>query len=1087
MPATLNVTPYYNKNSGIASNYLSWTFSPSLPVEAEIIIFRSVGVPPDIDATDYNLIEIKRLKPSATSYIDQKIIEGLTYYYSVRGTNEDLTEYPATVQVTDSRAILDITLENPKNFIIKSYSQNSIIFEWSFNSSNKAPIYLEYSENNNFSFKPLVSNLAPNSTEYVLTNFNLKTSTFFRAYTSINDSGEKSYSNIVSLNTYFNNVAVPRPPEDLLFTPLTETTAKLTWTNTNEGAENLEHLIWISTPSGTAILYDAVLGVDENSASSIILEGLDSATNYCITCQARTAGGKSNFADAVTGITTSENQLPTAITNLTGINICEPGFSLGNFFVENSKVQRLSWINPAIELAATKELKYDSNSSFTTASSLFLNLTATSIDIPFLIPNTTYYYKIISENLVGSVSSSTFSLLLPSPPALPTGLSVTAGGSNTIFASWTDPTSPGDPDQEQFFIVQASGPAFGYNQDSVIVDSQQTTLTLTGLVPNSNYNIRVFSLGFGGVSGTEANWTSATVATASNQTVPPLTPTDLYFSGQVDPTTVICCFTDNATDEAGFEFAYGPVGTTPRVRYIPAFAGTGLKCETISNLIPNTTYNAALRSFKGTITPQQTGIVTAYSNGLANVSGSTDVILSFSTSPFVFNNESSAVSITNLTTSTLLVDDEFIPYVSGIFDDPYPNYGQGFEIFRVNDGAENSVQSIFNDEPRILYQEILGGKDGDVISFVVRKYVDTFGFRTYSSGIVSSIALSGFPTVPQFVRNDDPTKPPLDLFAYRSNGRTIVEWKDYENASSITLYRGSSDGTVIYTQNPATGKAFKYTDTFADYNSVRYVLVLSNQFYSIQREVTLIVTGGEQPTRNETYEEPSTEGSYASYFAVNNLQFVNSSRNLATITWEYETIPSEYGQTNKLFYFITRAGSLVTSGELTNMSTTSLDVTLSQGNDYLLSILGQNASFVFSKISFLPIFLTEPALTPPTNFRFSETTRQRVTLNWSPINFATGYIIRKITNANNNVTEEFINLNSTQLTYVDTNLILNSTVSYSIQAVSPITTSEFTNLLTYNVPDDPNPPITGVVVDAPRACPIQGVSPGNIYYRIRRS
>jgi len=1086
MPATVTVTPYYNKTTGILSNYLNWTFTPSLPEEAEIVIFRSIGIQPDIDATDFNLSEIKRLKKSATSYVDEKIVEGLTYYYSVRGTNEDLEEFPTTTSSINYQIKPELIALTPINFKIKSYTRNNIVFSWEFESLNQAPIFIEYSEGNDYNFRSLISNLASNTKEFTLSNFNIKNNTYFRCYTKLEDSVDENYSNIITFNTFFSNGSIPQAPTNLSFAPLTETTGKLTWTNVNENVPNLEHLIWISSPSGSAILYDAVLSVDDITSSSVILEDLDPATQYCFTCQARGEGGKSVFADAVTGITVSEDQAPTPVINLSVTNICEPAIqSLGNFLVENSKVQRITWTNPALELASTKQLNYATDNSFTNASSLFLNLTATSIDIPFLTPNTTYHYIIISENLVSSVSSASTSLLLPNPPALPTSLSLNALGTTTLLAEWGDSTNVGDPNQEQFFILQLSGPFTQYINDSRILPADTTSYIFNGLIPNTTYNARVYSLGYGGVSGDASNWTSATQSTISN-TNAPNAPTDLYFSGQVDPTTIQFCFTDNADDEDGFEIGYGAVGSNIiRQRYIPPTADPApvTSCGTIINLIPNTTYNMAVRAFKGE--PGLNNQV-IYSN-LANVSGGSEVLLSFTLDPFTFNNQSSAITITNLGSSLELTDDEFIVVVSGEFDDPYPSYGQGFEVYRIVNNIEIKIKDQTSNEPRLFEDRLFSTNEGDQISYVAKKYVNTFGPKYYSSGTINSITLGSIPQPPKFIGGDNPQVPTIDLFATVIDNNTYIQWKAYSGASSLTLYQNSTSlSDVVYSENPATGLSRKYIVPERFTVPRKYILVLENEFFTTSRELlaipSTIPTGSVDPN-----EEPQTEESYGGQFAVKNIQYTNPSRNLARVTWEYETIPLELGQTTKIFYVVTFSNSLVTSGEITNLNITSIDLLLTQGNDYLITFVGQNQSFEFSKFSFLSVFLTEPQIPPPSNFRFTATTKQRVAVAWSAVSFATSYVIKKVSIINNSTVEEFFEVNSTQLFFEDTNLVLNSTVTYSIQSVSPSFRSEFSTLLTYNVPDDPTPPTAGTVVDAPRACIIQGVNPGNVYYQVRRN
>lgn len=1104
MPATVTVNPYFNKEIERWTNYLSWTF-PSLPPSgSEVIIGRSIGVTPDIDATDFGFTELTRLKNTATSYVDEKINNNLKYFYSVRSSNEDPEELPIVASSITFTPVLPKISSAPKNFRVKKVTNRIIEFNWGFETKNQSPVTIEYTKNiSNELFQTLVSNISPSVTSYSLYDLDLDSLVYFRAFVKT-DEGDFLYSNTVSFQTLMFSQSIPVQPTDLTFTPLTRETAKLTWTNLNENAENLEHLIWLVTPSGPSILYDSVLAVDNISASSVILEGLNAGSNYCVRCQARTRGGESPISDAVTGIVGLETNIPTAITNLTGTNLCNPlvvripEASL----VLGSNVQRLTWTNPATELATLKSLRYSTNSGFSTFQNIYLNLTTTSIDVPFLTANTTYYYKIVSENSAGAVSSTTFTLNLPEPPVLPTNLSLQANGNTTLAATWDDNSA-----DEQFFIVQISGQGSTYDSGSVILPENTESYIFDNLEPGENYNVRVFSLGYGGVSSTAANWASATI-TIGNTTTAPSTPQDLYLSGQKDPSTIVFSFTDTATDEDGFEIAYGLVPTNnqplqARFLYREFNEGTGSVSGEITDLIPNTNYFMALRALKGN---RNTLTVTRYSN-YANVSGSTDILLPINTQPFVFNNQLTAVNITSLTSSIFFnyPTYERETVITGSFNDPFPNYGDGFDLFRVNQDGSEILQKSYNSTDARNFSLNLGLLPAQQLSFVARKFLNRFtGDKFYSSGTISSISV---PSVLQYARFDVEDLPeyqlPLRVESVDYENKTLtLSWLRYLNSSSMSLFDSRTPDVPIYSENPASNSAGSYTVTGINrqetytFSIIIYGYVIDGSQSTYQTSITvipdrlagdpdIIITPPGNTDPNVVYSNTET---------IESFYYTNPSRNIINLSWTFKSLPVGVTPTVSSFYAIglgpndpNGVTGLVARSQ--NNDANAVTVNLPQGGNYVAVVYGVNANSILSIPYGIGVFLGEPQLTPPTNFRFTSTNRQSVIVAWSPDPFATSYTLRKVVRNSTGtiISTSDIIIQTPSTSYIDSSLIANTTVEYSLRVNSPVASSQFTTVLNYTVPDQPRPQDPPTVVDAPRACVIQGVKEGNVYYQIRRN
>ena len=103
-----------------------------------------------------------------------------------------------------------------------------------------------------------------------------------------------------------------------------------------------------------------------------------------------------------------------------------------------------------------------------------------------------------------SSSGSTQALvILPTlPPGPPTNLQVTGQTTTTLSISWTNPTFNGFSDIASFRVqVTERGSTFPYTFNG---DEDTTTFTLTGLLPFTNYTVRLFVRNAVGLEGQPA-------------------------------------------------------------------------------------------------------------------------------------------------------------------------------------------------------------------------------------------------------------------------------------------------------------------------------------------------------------------------------------------------------------------------------------------------------------------------------------------------------------------------------------------------------------------------------------------------------
>ncbi|MDE2141537.1 MAG: hypothetical protein KGJ84_03895 [Elusimicrobia bacterium] len=117
-----------------------------------------------------------------------------------------------------------------------------------------------------------------------------------------------------------------------------------------------------------------------------------------------------------------------------------------------------------------------------------------------LLPNTTYAFKVRTIACSQTVESAVYSLAtLPNAPAAASPAFV-AVGSSLLRAQWTAlPASPQTQTSEGYLLQMSTDSAFnGTLVSSTVYSSFQSTLSATGLFPNTTYYARVASLNWAG-------------------------------------------------------------------------------------------------------------------------------------------------------------------------------------------------------------------------------------------------------------------------------------------------------------------------------------------------------------------------------------------------------------------------------------------------------------------------------------------------------------------------------------------------------------------------------------------------------------
>jgi len=160
-----------------------------------------------------------------------------------------------------------------------------------------------------------------------------------------------------------------------------------------------------------------------------------------------------------------------------------------------------------------------------------------------VLPNTTYYYRVLAGNLVGaSAWSNTAMVLTPSPLlAAPSGLTATAISPTRVDLAWTDNTAT----ETGFTVQRSADTGFATGVTTFTVGANVTVYSDTSAGPNTTYYYRVQAVNAAGVSG----WSNT--ATAVTPVAVPAAPSGLTATA-VSLTLVDLTWTDNAGNETGF-------------------------------------------------------------------------------------------------------------------------------------------------------------------------------------------------------------------------------------------------------------------------------------------------------------------------------------------------------------------------------------------------------------------------------------------------------------------------------------------------------------------------------------------------------
>ncbi|MFN8354964.1 MAG: fibronectin type III domain-containing protein [Spirosomataceae bacterium] len=474
---------------------------------------------------------IATLRPGTTTYQSTGLTAATRYWYRVRAVNA--AGNSAYSNVADATT-LDTPPNAPARLTATAVSSSQIDLTWADLSNNETGFEIESSPDGTTFTK--IADVAANVTTYQNTGLTASTRYWYRVRAK-NSAGNSSYSNIADATTQAPPVTIPRPPSNLTATTVSSSQIDLAWTDnaTDETGFEIER-----SPDGTTFTKIADVAANVTTYQNT---GLTASTRYWYRVRAKNTAGNSaysNIADATT-------QAPP-------VTIPRPPSALTATAISSSQID-LAWTDNATDETGFEIERSPDGTTFTKIADVAAN--ATTYQSTGLNASTRYWYRVRAKNSAGNSSYSNIAdattqappVTIPRPPS---NLVATAISSSQIDLAWTDNAT----DETGFEIERSpDGTTFTKIAD---VAANATTYQNTGLTASTRYWYRVRAKNSAG------NSTYSNIADATTQAPPvtiPRPPSNLVATA-VSSSQIDLAWTDNATDETGFEIERSPDGTT---------------------------------------------------------------------------------------------------------------------------------------------------------------------------------------------------------------------------------------------------------------------------------------------------------------------------------------------------------------------------------------------------------------------------------------------------------------------------------------------------------------------------------------------
>ena len=535
---------------------LTWTDNSNSPNEDGFAIQRST-------TSGSGFVNIGTTV-NITNYSDNSgLAEGTTYYYRVGAFIGTDTSFSNQASITTHPGA-------PSTLAATAVSNDQINLTWVDNASAESGFKIEIATVSGGPFTQIAT-VGANVVFYVSSGLDPSTTYYYqvRAYTGATNS---AYSNEASATT------LPDPPaaaSSLTATAVSNNQIDLAWldNSSNEDGFKIERKL----TSGVTYIQIDVVGAGVTSYSN---NGLFSSTAYTYRVRAFNTGGNSAYSNTASATTlvdppTAPDSLAAVAAGIGGVNLTWGDDSNNE---DGFKIERK--LTAATLSAFTQIAQVGSNSENYSDSGL--------------APVTAYTYRVRafrgtpnSHSAYTDTVSVTTNAGPPSPPTAPDSLVATAVSNEEINLEWDDNSHI--PNNETGFNIEISLNAGGPFDPIGSNSADDTTFSITGLDPDTQYFFRVNGFNAGG------NSTYSNVANATTLPNPPAAPSSLSATA-VSFTQINLAWTDNANNELGFKIER-KLNTTGASYSQIDMVGPNVTSYSNTGLTVNTNYVYRVRSY----------------------------------------------------------------------------------------------------------------------------------------------------------------------------------------------------------------------------------------------------------------------------------------------------------------------------------------------------------------------------------------------------------------------------------------------------------------------------------------------------------
>lgn len=696
---------------------------------------------------------------------------------------------------------------------------------WTAPSNGGSPITayaLEYSADSGSTWTSWSTSIA--STSETVTGLTNGTAYVFRV-SATNSAGTSAFS---SASTAVTPATVPGAPTSVTLTGgNAQVAASWTAPASNGGSAITDYLVEYSADAGSTW---TTFTRAASTATSATITGLTNGNNYVVRVSALNATGTgSASATSASALAATTPGVPTAVTPTRG----------------DTEVS-LTWTTPATGGSAitsyTVQYSSDSGSTWTTFSTA---PTTNSVTVTGLTNGTSYVFKVLATNGIGSSSySSNSTAVSPAAlPAAPTWVSQTPGATQ-VALSWNAPASTGGFAVTDYVIEYSSNSgstwtAFAHSASSA------TTITVTGLANGTSYIFRVKAVTSVGTGAASAVSPAQLVAAAPGQVATPTfvngnTQVLLNWSAPIANGCPVTAYTVEYSSNGGSSWQtfstsistlYATVtGLTNGTAYVFRVAG--------SNCMGLGAFSAASASVTPNTAPAQPSGITVTGNGsnsvvlswsaVSSASPVTDYIIEYSpdggTTWLVFNDGVSTSTTANVTGLTAGVSYSFRVTAVSAAGNSSASAGTTAVTSASSPSAVTSAPSVTSTPGTVAISWTTPATGGSALTAAELQY-STDGGTTWSnySGVVDltgSISLTGLTGGQQYVFRVraanffgaggwSPVSAPVTALAATAPGAV----------ASPTAAPGAASGEIVLTWNAPAANGSPITNYLIEYST----------------------------------------------------------------------------------------------------------------------------------------------------------------------------------------------------------------------------------------------------------------------------